>query len=218
MDQIPHSYKCLPLVVANQWGWQILCPVDVRASWDGSRDPLGLTVEVPDSHRPAIKSQFGSGILTFSPPWLFRTPTGWDLYVKGPSNRWKPNCSPLEGVVETWWLNYTFTLNWKIIEPGTVEFARGESLAQIVPVPHGTFIGAEAEELPIGLAEPDAARELLEWRAERRRIAEQSANTHQLYRKAEGIEEHLRSVPVPDVKPGQSKMPGSDGAGSGQNG
>jgi hypothetical protein len=60
----------------------------------------------------AIKSQFGSGIVTFSPPWLFRTPPGWDLYVKGPSNRWKVNCVPLEGIVETWWLNYTFTLNW----------------------------------------------------------------------------------------------------------
>ena len=37
--------------------------------------------------------------------------------VKGPSNHWKPNCAPLEGVVETWWLPYTFTLNWKIVSP-----------------------------------------------------------------------------------------------------
>ena len=29
MDELPHAYKCLPLVVANQWGWQILCPTDV---------------------------------------------------------------------------------------------------------------------------------------------------------------------------------------------
>ena len=144
-----YAYQCLPLVVANQWGWQMLCPTDVRVTWDGSPDPGGLRVEVDPQYTAAIKSQFGSGIVTFSPPWLFRTPPGWDLYVKGPSNRWKPNCVPLEGVIETWWLNYTFTLNWKLVEPGTVEFAEGESLGQLVPVPHATFREATAVEAPI---------------------------------------------------------------------
>ena len=32
MDQSPYAYQCLPLVIANQWGWQILCPVDVRVT------------------------------------------------------------------------------------------------------------------------------------------------------------------------------------------
>ena len=134
-----NAYQCLPLVMANQWGWQVLCPTEVRVTWDGTPGPDGLRIEVEPQYTPAIKSQFGSGIVTFSPPWLFRTPPGWDLYLKGPSNRWKPNCHPLEGVIETWWLNYTFTINWKLIEPGTVVFARGESLGQLVPVPHATF-------------------------------------------------------------------------------
>ena len=150
---------------------------------------------------PAIKSQFGSGIVTFSPPWLFRTPPGWDLYLKGPSNRWKPNCTPLEGVIETWWLNYTFTINWKLVEPGTVFFARGESLGQLVPVPHATFHDSTALEAPIGLLEPQAAKELLEWQEQRRLVAGQKVNVHHLYRKAEGIEEHLQSVNVPPIKP-----------------
>ena len=163
MDERPNAYQCLPLVIANQWGWQVLCPTDVRVTWDGTPGLDGLRVEVAPQYTPAIKSQFGSGIVTFSPPWLFRTPPGWDLYLKGPSNRWKPNCHPLEGVIETWWLNYTFTLNWKLVEPGTVVFARGESLGQLVPVPHATFEEATALEAPIGLLEPQAARELLEW-------------------------------------------------------
>lgn len=212
MDDNPHAYKCLPMTAANQWGWQILCPVDVRATWDGSPGADGLTIDVASSHRPAVKSRFGSGIVTFSPPWLFRTPAGWDLYVKGPGNRWKTNCTPLEGVVETWWLNYTFTLNWKLIEPGTVEFTRGESLAQLVPVPHATFTNARAEEVPILLAEPEAARELMEWRTDRRRIADLPVNTHQRYRKADGIEGHLRSVAVPEVTPWNGGEPPKSGS------
>jgi hypothetical protein len=208
MDGKPHSYQCLPLVVANQWGWQILCPTDVRATWDGSPDPLGTWVEVDERYKPAIKSQFGLGIVTFSPPWLFRTSPGWDLYAKGPSNRWKLNCTPLEGVVETWWLNYTFTLNWKIVEPGTVTFARGESLGQLVPVPHGTFRGATAREVPIQ-AEPESEAELLRWLARRRQVAREPVVTHKLYRKAEGIPDHLVRVSVPPVSPTEDEPPGT---------
>jgi hypothetical protein len=201
MNELPYSYQCLPLVMANQWGWQILCPTDVRVTWDGTPDLPGLRVEVKPQYAPAIKSQFGAGIITFSPPWLFRTPPGWDLYAKGPSNRWKPNCVPLEGVIETWWLNYTFTLNWKLVEPGTVVFAEGESLGQLVPVPHSTFQNASALEAPIGLVEPQAAQELVQWLEKRRLMAGQKVNVHHLYRKAEGIEEHLQRVPVPPIKP-----------------
>jgi Family of unknown function (DUF6065) len=200
MDELPHAYKCLPMVLANQWGWQILSPTDVVATWDGTAEQGGLRIEVAQQYEPAIKSQFGAGIITFSPPWLFRTPPGWDLYLKGPSNRWKPNCVPLEGVIETWWLNYTFTLNWKLVQPGTVVFARGESLGQLVPVPHLTFQDALATEAPIGLLEPEAAEELLKWQERRRLLAGERDNVHHLYRKADGVDEHLHRINVPAMR------------------
>ncbi len=199
MTEEPTTYQCLPMVVANQWGWQVLCPTEVDVTWDGSASPSGLRVEVDPRWSVAIKSQFGRGIVTFTPPWLFRTPPGWDLYAKGPSNRWKPNCAPLEGVIETWWLNYTFTLNWKLVEPGAVRFAAGESLGQLIPVPHATFLGASATESPINAVDPAAGAELLRWREERRRIAATPRPTHRLYLKAEEIEGHLTKIPVPPV-------------------
>jgi Family of unknown function (DUF6065) len=199
MDEVPHAYKCLPLVIANQWGWQILCPTDVIVTWSGDPNPSGLQVEVAPEFAPAIKSQFGLGIVTFSPPWLFRTPPGWDLYLKGPSNRWKSNCIALDGVIETWWLNYTFTVNWKLVFPGTVRFSAGESIGQLIPVPHATFQESTATEAPIRLVEPKAAKELVEWQLKRQQIAGQKINVHQLYRKADGIEDHLTRISVPAV-------------------
>lgn len=216
MDLSKHAYHCLPLVIANQWGWQILCPTDVTVTWNGYPNREDLRVDVAPQYRPAVKSQFGWGIVTFTPPWLFRTPPGWDLYLKGPSNRWKPNCTALDGVIETWWLNYTFTINWKLMEPGTVFFAKGESLGQLVPVPHATFENSEAIEAPIGLLEPKAAKELVEWQEKRRELADQKLNIHLLYRKAEGIEEHLRSVDVPAVLPIGPLAPKRPGEPSGQ--
>ena len=61
MDAHSHAYQCLPMVVANQWGWQVLCPTDVRVVWDGSPDPAGLWVQVDSQYAVAIKSQFGAG-------------------------------------------------------------------------------------------------------------------------------------------------------------
>src|SRR5262249_15123574 len=46
MDANLHTYKCLPLVIANQWGWQVLCPTDVVVSWDGSPGLDGLRIDV----------------------------------------------------------------------------------------------------------------------------------------------------------------------------
>jgi hypothetical protein len=102
-------------------------------------------------------------------------------------------------VIETWRLNHTFTLNWKIVEPGVVTFAQGESLGQLVPVPHATFQGALARESPLAAVEPAAAAELLRWRAERRRIATGLVTIPKLHRDADDIEEHLTRVPVPPV-------------------
>jgi Family of unknown function (DUF6065) len=198
MDAQPYAYQCPPLVVANQWGWQILCPTDVRVTWDGSPSPSGLRVEVDKKYDASIKSQFGEGIVTFGPPWLFRTSPGWDLMAKGPSNHWKPNCSALEGVIETWWLPYTFTLNWKVVTPGTVTFAPGEPLAQLVPVAHATFRDSSLVEAPLS-SEPKLEAEMNQWVAERGRRSGEKTATHHFYRKAEGIAEHLVKVPVPKL-------------------
>ena len=177
MDRHPHAYHCLPLVVANQWGWQVTCPADVRVTWDGSPAPAGLKVEVDPQYAVAIKSQFGEGIVTFSPPWLFRTPAGWDLLARGPANRWKPNCVPLEGIIETWWLPYTFTFNWKLIEPGEITLRPGRGHRPDLP---GAAPDVRRGDGRRGTAGRRAglAAEMSAWRDERRKRADQRQRNH----------------------------------------
>ncbi len=58
----------------------------------------------------------------------------------------KKFCSPLEGVVETDWSPYTFTMNWQILEPfEPVTFEKGEPICQIVPVKRGALEEVEPE-------------------------------------------------------------------------
>ncbi|HZV06722.1 MAG TPA: DUF6065 family protein [Gemmataceae bacterium] len=185
-------YRCLPLVIANQAGWWIPCPASFTAYWDGGlgKENLQLTFEAPtekrslssmfapivvsaDTASPVIQgdsritSHFGSGVITFSIPFLFRTPRGVNLWVKGPTNYIKDGVQPLEGVVETDWLSATFTMNWKMTRPyNAVRFERGEPICMIVPVPRGLAEQLEPRYIPLD-DNPELAREYREWERSR---------------------------------------------------
>jgi hypothetical protein len=167
------AYRCLPLAVANQAGWMLLNPGTFTALWDGGESRASLSLTVAPGHENAgLHSHFGSGILTFSIPYLFRTPPGINLWVKGLSNWVKDGAQPLEGVVETDWSSATFTMNWKLTRPNhPVRFERGEPVCMIVPVPRGLTEGLD----PVYAAladDPALQRQHEVWSAERQKFNE----------------------------------------------
>jgi len=133
-------YRCLPLVVANQYGWEILSTHHVRASWDGTSAYEGLYVENLGGDGPLhCCSHFGEGVLTFQIPFLFKTPEGWNLMVRGPTNSPKDGIVALDGIIETDWAHSTFTMNWRFTRPCTVEFALGEPICLFFPIRRGVL-------------------------------------------------------------------------------
>jgi len=143
------AYRCLPLVMANQAGWVVTCPLDVVATWNGKAEPRGVTLHFPTGEgelKNHITAHFGSGIVTFSLPWLFRTTRGYGLWVRGPSNTVKDNAVALDGIVETDWAPYTFTMNWKIQRRNSdVFFKKGEPICLLVPYPLDLLESTEPE-------------------------------------------------------------------------
>jgi hypothetical protein len=130
------AYRCLPLVIANQFGWTVGSPASFTAWWNGGPGQYDVSLDFGDDEPdPRIVAHFGAGVITFSLPYLFRTPPDVQLWVKGPSNEIKDGVQALEGVVETDWSVATFTMNWKLTRPAhVVRFARGEPICQLVPV------------------------------------------------------------------------------------
>lgn len=131
------AYRCLPLVIANQLGWDILNPLPLRARWLGGSRPTDVQVEALGSSQVEnwASGHFGEGVLTFSVGYLFRTPPGVRLLVTGPLNLPKANIFPLSGVVETDWTHASFTMNYKFTQPGTwVEFQQDEPICRIIPL------------------------------------------------------------------------------------
>src|SRR5262245_26539006 len=162
--------RCLPLVIANQAGWIIRCPYRFKATWGGKQAPDSLTLEFPDKEERAPKqvvSIFGEGIISFSIPWLFRTSQGYALQVRGPTNSFKDNVVPLDGLVETDWSPYTFTMNWKVTKPKTeVWFKKDEAVCMVAPYPIEILERFAARQEHIE-SEPDLYEAFLKWRAAR---------------------------------------------------
>jgi hypothetical protein len=133
------AYRCLPLVIANQSGWFVLNSHEFRATWNGRPDDAGVRIEYlkgPEPH--PVSCHFGHGILTWTLPYLFHTPPGYNLLARGPANSWKAGIYPLEGVVETDWSPASFTMNWKFSQPNVpVTFVVGEPMCMLVPQRRG---------------------------------------------------------------------------------
>lgn len=132
------AYRCLPLSIANQAGWVISSPADVSLIWTGTDDTASLNINIApgfERYKSSILSHFGFGVLTFSLPWLFRTPPGVALLVRGPTNTPKRGIVALDGIVETDWNSATFTMNWRCTEPShPVSFLEGEPICMIQPI------------------------------------------------------------------------------------
>ena len=131
--------RCLPLMIANRAGWLLVSMHTFTAIWDGNDNPSGVNIQYTSGAAPfPASSHFGSGIITFQIPFLFRTPPGINLLVRGPANFVKDGVAPLEGIVETDWTEATFTMNWKLTRPNNpVTFKAGEPVAMIVPQRRG---------------------------------------------------------------------------------
>ena len=136
-----HPYRCLPLVMANTTGWEILCPCDFTATWNGRPAAGDIRIDADDGY-PSLNrfaaSHFTHGVLTFHTGYLFRTEPGWDLWTGGPPNHIKDGIQPLIGIVESDWLPFPFTMNWHFTRPGMVNFRKGEPFCFIMPVPHAS--------------------------------------------------------------------------------
>jgi len=212
--------RCLPMLIANQSGWELRNPCGFTATWMGEQGGVDVMI-APDKNEagqllPA--SHFGYGILTWHLPLLFRTPPGYNLLVRGPANYPKDAVCALEGIVETDWASASFSMNWKFTRKlMPVRFEVDEPIGMIVPQrradleefapelrpiesdedlqrKYETFLRSRDNEGRIRAAAKVAAGERVDWQGDytrgRHRDGEAGAEDHQTRR-------HLRSFVQP---------------------
>ena len=174
MDEYIHMYRCLPMTIANQNGWVIECPCDIHAVWFGGQDRRSMHFWLDPEYNVKnswVKCHFVGGVITFEFDFMVRTNPGVNLLVRGAPNFFVDGAHPLEGVVETDWLNYSFTMNWRVTTPNKiVYFKKGDPICFIQPIPHNY---AESFDFNIDFLEnnPDLYKKFHEYDASRMKFS-----------------------------------------------
>ena len=135
------AYKCIPLNIANQYGYAVLCPEDFTLDWWGGKEEKDVDFQVTskdDYFKDHLHSYFGGGTFTIHVDFIIRTPEGFSTYIRGVPNETKQGLKPLDAIVETDWLSYTFTYNFLLTEPGSYSFKKGEPLFVFFPIERNT--------------------------------------------------------------------------------
>ena len=157
MDETRHrfAYRCLPLTIANAMGWELLLPAKITAEWNGGSKTSDLNIETDDSvwkPEQLALSHFGHGILTFPINYLFRTEPGIALWARGIPNSPKDGIAPLEGIVETDWLPFSFTMNWQFTRAGRIIFEKDEPFCFVTPIAYRELECVTPEVMPLAEA------------------------------------------------------------------
>lgn len=138
--------RCLPLLMANAHGWEILLKDSCEVTWNGGAAIEDLKVVTDSGEDVYVGSHFGSGILTFRIHCLFRTEPSINLWICGPVNVFKDGVQPLSALIESDWMPYTFTMNWQVTRPHEViRFKKGEAICHIFPVPRNLVEDTQPE-------------------------------------------------------------------------
>lgn len=162
--------RCLPLLMANQAGWMVTLTEPVEVEWSGRAGHGEVDVFGSDRVKSNVTSHFGSGIVTFKLPYLFRTEPDYNLLARGPANMPKDGIAPLEGLIEVDWSFAPFTMNWQITRPRVrIRFEAGEPIAMLVPQRRGELERFAPRLLELD-EDPEIAAAYRAWRADRARF------------------------------------------------
>jgi hypothetical protein len=137
LTQDSYAYQCMPLNIANDYGWAVLSPTQFTATWNGKEDLDAIKINYAEEGFSFAHSHFGHGVLTISVDFVLRTPPKVSTYIRGIPNEIIDGLQPLDAIVETDWLPFTFTYNYKFLKPCTVRFEKNEPLFSFFPIKRG---------------------------------------------------------------------------------
>jgi hypothetical protein len=124
----PHAYKCLPMVVANSFGWDVVLADEVVVDWNGG--PLTSDVEAASG----AESAFGLGTFTVDMGCVWHTPEGVQLMIGPVPNEDHPDWYALSAIVETDHFDYPWFLTVRLRRPGRYVLTAGTRVARLTPV------------------------------------------------------------------------------------
>jgi hypothetical protein len=128
---INHAKFCLPLLMANGLGHDILSPATFEVSWSGNeKENAKISIHESSSHS-MIDNHSAFGAFTVQAHFIPKTNKGCFTLIKGIPNLRRP-FSVMEGLIETWWNPAHFGVVCLCNASGSFIIKKGEPIARMV--------------------------------------------------------------------------------------
>jgi hypothetical protein len=135
-------YELQSFISGNGLGFVLAAHYDIKLEWDGTPQADSILVQGKATEEelfymsPKINSELGSGIVTFTYPFCFKTQPGTKLLVINPPNMIIPGATIMTQVYDTDTKEENFSFNMKFNIPGIgIELLTGTPLVGVVPIP-----------------------------------------------------------------------------------
>jgi hypothetical protein len=122
-----HAYQCMPMTLANVYGWEVQIEEDVVVQWDNEQSaPRILQGEYTSTGRRQAVSSI-TGMISLNVGWAINTDEGYSTWFTGSPNYFHDGAIPLTATLPTsWWPDET-QMNWKLTKIGEpITFKAGD--------------------------------------------------------------------------------------------
>lgn len=122
---------CMPLLMANGLGYNILSPATIEIEWDGNENHSAKINIIDKCTHALVTNHSACGSFTIQTGFVPKTEEGYYTYVKGIPNIRRP-FSVMEALIESWWNPAHFGIVCLCNYAGKFIIRQGEPLAQMV--------------------------------------------------------------------------------------
>lgn len=134
-----HAYRCLPLVIGNQFGWGIRSMYTFECEWNGGGNPDDVKLYIEETDETGIQklsAHFGMGLVTVQNHVLFHTPPEINLVTSNAPNTFIDGIFNMTGVIEGDNLQRDFTFNLRITRPNyRIRIEKGDIISGLYVTP-----------------------------------------------------------------------------------
>lgn len=109
-----HAYQCLPMTVANVYGWEMVLENDVVVRWSGGNTVPEIISGATSESGRTVASASIIGMVSFHMGWVLSTEKNISCWFTGSPNYFINGASALTATVPTWWWPDEVQMNWMI--------------------------------------------------------------------------------------------------------
>ena len=108
-----HAYRCVPLVNANSYGWEIVLPITVVVR----KDENGVVSVIEGEHSLGFQicgTSIQNESIAFYPHMAFLSDSGYSLMCTQPPNLFIDGAQAYTAIIPTSWWAESFQFSWRI--------------------------------------------------------------------------------------------------------